>query len=123
LAPFGEDFVTLAFAVLDEGSCEAVRAELTLCLVFVFLLDLPAEGLPDFDSLPFADTFGAGAADPAGDLGDFLRVFLDIRLPFVAFRGSIIALLRQTGIKAEAGRGGPAQSMLKGNWRRYPSAR
>jgi hypothetical protein len=29
-----------------------------------------------------------------GVLGDFLRVFLDIRLPFVAFSGSIIALLR-----------------------------
>ena len=27
---------------------------------------------------------------PSGDLGDFLRVFLDIRLPFVAFGGSII---------------------------------
>jgi hypothetical protein len=27
-------------------------------------------------------------------LGDFLRVFLDIRLPFVAFSGSIIAVLR-----------------------------
>ena len=29
-----------------------------------------------------------------GVLGDFLRVFLDIRLPFVAFSGSIIAVLR-----------------------------
>jgi hypothetical protein len=27
-------------------------------------------------------------------LEDFLRVFLDIRLPFVAFGGSIIAVLR-----------------------------
>jgi hypothetical protein len=30
----------------------------------------------------------------AAVLGDFLRVFLDIRLPFVAFGGSIIAMLR-----------------------------
>jgi hypothetical protein len=28
----------------------------------------------------------------AGEWEDFLRLFLDIRLPFVAFRGSIIAL-------------------------------
>jgi hypothetical protein len=31
---------------------------------------------------------------PEGVLEDFLRVFLDIRLPFVAFSGSIIAPLR-----------------------------
>ena len=30
----------------------------------------------------------------AATLGDFLRVFLDIRLPFVAFGGSIIGVLR-----------------------------
>jgi hypothetical protein len=30
----------------------------------------------------------------AAVLGDFLRVFLDIRLPFDAFGGSIIGLLR-----------------------------
>jgi hypothetical protein len=38
----------------------------------------------------------ASAADfalPSDDLGDFLRNFLDIRLPFVAFRGSIITAL------------------------------
>jgi hypothetical protein len=38
-----------------------------------------------------ADDFnGARVAFPEGVLGDFLRVFLDIRLPFVAFGGSII---------------------------------
>ena len=31
-----------------------------------------------------------------GSLEDFLRVFLDIRLPFVAFRGSINRVLRVT---------------------------
>jgi hypothetical protein len=45
----------------------------------------------------------ADAVRPAGTalaaaatLEDFLRVFLDIRLPFVAFRGSTIAVLRVT---------------------------
>jgi hypothetical protein len=40
-------------------------------------------------------------------LGDFLRVFLDIRLPFVAFGGSIMEVLRvlsrQAGIEPAAG--------------------
>src|SRR4051794_13029685 len=43
--------------------------------------------LPDF----LADVLAA-FAEPI--LEDFLRVFLDIRLPFVAFGGSIIAALR-----------------------------
>jgi hypothetical protein len=34
------------------------------------------------------------AAFPEDVFGDFLRVFLDIRLPFVAFGGSIIRLLQ-----------------------------
>jgi hypothetical protein len=36
----------------------------------------------------------ARIAFPAGGLEDFLRVILDIRLPFVAFGGSIIGVLR-----------------------------
>jgi hypothetical protein len=36
----------------------------------------------------------ARAGVPTGALGDFLRVFLDIRLPFVAFGGSIMGVLR-----------------------------
>src|SRR6185312_3257081 len=39
------------------------------------------------------DDFAAGCR-PGEVLGDFLRDFLDIRLPFVAFGGSIIRLLR-----------------------------
>jgi hypothetical protein len=39
--------------------------------------------------------FWAGVVRLLGDgLEDFLRVFLDIRLPFVAFRGSTIRVLR-----------------------------
>jgi hypothetical protein len=33
-------------------------------------------------------------------LGDFLRVFLDIRLPFVAFRGSTIRVLRVASLRS-----------------------
>jgi hypothetical protein len=43
--------------------------------------------------LDFAGGFAA-AFRPSDVLGDFLRNFLDIRLPFVAFGGSIIGLLR-----------------------------
>jgi hypothetical protein len=53
----------------------------------------------------FADFAGwPRAALRAGVLGDFLRVFLDIRLPFVAFGGSTIGVLRgQDGIEPTAG--------------------
>jgi hypothetical protein len=71
--------------VLDEGLCEAGRTELPSCIVFVFFVDLLAEGVGAFDALLFADLFRPPAGDPTGDLEDFLRVFLDIRLPFVAF--------------------------------------
>jgi hypothetical protein len=44
---------------------------------------------------------------PDDGLGDFLRVFLDIRLPFVAFGGSIIGVLRvlsrEAGLTPTAG--------------------
>jgi hypothetical protein len=44
------------------------------------------------------------ALRPRDDLGDFLRDFLDIRLPFVAFGGSIIGLLRvPSGTPAKIG--------------------
>jgi hypothetical protein len=52
-------------------------------------------------------TDGVRAAFPEDVLGDFLRVFLDIRLPFVAFGGSTIGELRvlspQAGIESAAG--------------------
>ena len=82
--------------------------------------EAPAVGLP---ALP-ADFFAAGlrvfadgvlddvfdrarVAFPEEGLGDFLRVFLDIRLPFVAFGGSIMGLLRvvprEAGVESAAG--------------------
>jgi hypothetical protein len=66
--------------------CDAVAGLLTVFLADVFAAVRPAP-VPDF----LAAVFGGFLE---GVLGDFLRVFLDIRLPFVAFSGSIITLLR-----------------------------
>jgi hypothetical protein len=49
-----------------------------------------------------ADLARVGFADPG--LEDFLRVFLDIRLPFVAFGGSIITVLRASSGEPESRR-------------------
>jgi len=65
---------------------------------------LLAGGLRDFEGDGFGLVRdGPRVVFPVGDFWDFLRVFLDIRLPFVAFRGSIIEVLRQTGITSAAG--------------------
>ena len=92
------------FNGFDGSLCDPAETELPACPIFVFLLVLLAAGPPDCAGDPSG--FGrneAGADFPDGDFGDFLRVFLDIRLPFVAFRGSIIEVLRQTGIRSTAG--------------------
>jgi hypothetical protein len=74
--------------------CEAPEPAFSGCLV-AFLLDLLAVVCRAFDGDIFADVAGfARAALRADVLGDFLRVFLDIRLPFVAFSGSIMGVLR-----------------------------
>jgi hypothetical protein len=79
------------FKTLDESPCAFV------CLFFEFLLDLVAGDLPAFEAGRLAAAFDAAALGfrEARGLSDFLRVFLDIRLPFVAFRGSIIEVLDQ----------------------------
>jgi hypothetical protein len=101
------------FGVLDES-----RA--LLCPFRGFLLDFVAGERPAFGTDGLADAFVTRALREAGDLADFLRVFLDIRLPFVAFRGSIIAVLRSM-----AGRVSSAffRIMLKRISTRHPSAR
>jgi hypothetical protein len=77
-----------------------------------FLLEVFAAVAPVF--LPFVLTafptvFLAAFADLAAGfrrgevLGDFLRDFLDIRLPFVAFSGSIIGVLRVSFGEGESG--------------------
>jgi hypothetical protein len=74
----------------------------------VFLPDLFAAARRVFDGGVLADVADrVRTAFPEDALGDFLRVFLDIRLPFVAFGRSTIrelrALSRQAGIEPAAG--------------------
>ena len=93
VAVFRFDLAAAGFADLDEGPRNAL-----VCLLFADLLDLVAGDRPDFELTRLADAFdAAGFRTRAEGLPDFLRVFLDIRLPFVAFRGSIIEVLRQDG--------------------------
>jgi hypothetical protein len=108
------------FNALDGGLCDAFGAELRPWLFFMFLPDLLADGVRSF-----ADVFFAEVLEVARRVAwtkDFLRLFLDIRLPFVAFRRSIIAVLRQAGIMRTAGWAGSAQSMLKASSIRHPFA-
>ena len=94
------------FNALDGGLCDAFGAELRPCF-FMFFLDLLADGARCFEDFFFADVLDAArGVARTRDLGDFLRLFLDIRLPFVAFRRSIIAVPRQAGIMWAAGQAG-----------------
>jgi hypothetical protein len=90
-------------------------------LFFEFLPDLVVGDRPDFEVVRLAEAFDvAGFAFRAERLPDFLRVFLDIRLPFVAFRGSIIEVLRQHASgRLPAGRW-PSRIMLKRISTRHP---
>jgi hypothetical protein len=88
------------FNAFDGGLWDASKTALPGCLFFAFLPGLLAGALRDLEGGLFADAAGrARVVLPMEDLGDLLRVFLDIRLPFVAFRGSIIGVLKQAGIK------------------------
>ena len=95
-AVFRFDFAAAAFDAFGETLSGAL-----VCLVFEFLLDFFAGGRPVFEAVRLAEAFDPGLVFPADGLPEslwvFLRVFLDIRLPFVAFRGSIIEVLRQAG--------------------------
>jgi hypothetical protein len=95
------------FNGFDAALCEAFD-EVLAGRLRVSLPDLLAFARGIFEDGFFADAIDCPRAGLAGDaLGDFLRVFLDIRLPFVAFGGSIIGVLRvlsrQTGIGLTAG--------------------
>ena len=88
-AVFRFDFA--GFDALDETAGNAL-----VCLFFESLPDLAADDRSDVELIRLADAFEPAAFRFAAErLPDFLRVFLDIRLPFVAFRGSIIDVLRQ----------------------------
>ena len=80
----------------EAGAGDFNRFDAALCDVPAgpFLLDVFAVRLvPIVRVLEAFEDFGfCGRLDEV--LGDFLRDFLDIRLPFVAFGGSIIEILR-----------------------------
>jgi len=75
------------FNRFDVALCDVPPARFVPDVVAAFGRALGATVLEPFDD--FAATLRFGAA-----LGDFLRDFLDIRLPFVAFGGSIVGVLR-----------------------------
>ena len=95
------------FNCFDGALCDVLGLALPARL-FVFLADVLAVARRFFEGAFFADVFDrARAAFLEDALGDFLRVFLDIRLPFVAFGGSTMEVLRdlsrQAGIAPTAG--------------------
>ncbi len=91
----------------DGALCDAVTVVLPGCFL-TLLPDFFAAALRVLAAGVLAEIFDrARAGFGEGDFADFLRVFLDIRLPFVAFGGSIIGVLLalswHVGIKPTAG--------------------
>ncbi|HET7885996.1 MAG TPA: hypothetical protein VFL62_07210 [Bradyrhizobium sp.] len=92
----GAAALRFGFAATDFDGLAADPRNALVCLFFEFLADLVAGGRPDFVAR-LAEAFDVAAFRPTAEGSpDFLRVFLDIRLPFVAFRRSIIAVLKQS---------------------------
>jgi hypothetical protein len=90
-------------AVTLEGDFNRFDAALCDVPLNPFLLDGLAFDWPALAALvldAFEDFAAGGRVD--GVLGDFLRDFLDIRLPFVAFGGSIIKVLRGPAAEDES---------------------
>jgi len=75
------------FNRFDAALCDVPGERFVSDVVAAFGRAFWPADLEPFDD--FAATLRFGAA-----LGDFLRDFLDIRLPFVAFGGSIVGVLR-----------------------------
>jgi hypothetical protein len=95
------------FNFFEGALCDARGAAFRVFLA-ERLADFFAVALRVFAAGFLVDVFdGVRVVFPERDLGDFLRVFLDIRLPFVAFGGSTIGALRplpgQVGIMPTAG--------------------
>jgi hypothetical protein len=72
----------------DRNGFEATFVALELALL-AFLLAAARRPSPAFALVDPADRSRAGL--PEDDVGDLLGLFLDIRLPFVAFGGSIMS--------------------------------
>ena len=100
------------FNRFDAGLCDVSSARFRFD-VFADRLGFAALGFALDFFLDFAVAFAFGL-EPFKDLartdrldevlGDFLRDFLDIRLPFVAFGGSIIRILRVLAGEPESSR-------------------
>jgi hypothetical protein len=93
VAVFAADFNGFDAALCDGASLAFLVADLRAAG-----LSVVREPVPVFAAV-FVRIFPGDA-----DLGDFLRDFLDIRLPFVAFGGSIMGRLRDLP--------GPSESRL-----------
>jgi hypothetical protein len=92
------------FNAFEGAFCDAVRVA-PLVFFVAFLVDSLALAERLLVLCVFADfTDLARAAFCGAALGDFLRVFLDIRLPFVAFGGSIIGYCGSCPGEPESGR-------------------
>ena len=113
------DFAATGFGAFGESAGRALG-----CVTFEALPDFVAGERPDFELTRLVEVFDAkGVVFRAAGLPDFLRVFLDIRLPFVAFRGPIIEVLRQYGSgRSSAGQFWPFRIMLKRISTRHPPA-
>jgi hypothetical protein len=106
------DFTAAAFGSgdlngLDGARCDAFGVASVSRLPAFFVADLPGAALRDFAAgflaaLTERARVALAVTLAADVLGDFLRVFLDIRLPFVAFDGSIIGYGRSCSGKCES---------------------
>jgi hypothetical protein len=96
------------FNFFDGALCDAFGEAFPGCLFALLpelLPDLFAAARRVFAAGVLADVIdGARVAFPEEVLEDFLRVFLDIRLPFVAFGGSIIGYCGSCPGKMESNR-------------------
>ncbi|KRR16564.1 hypothetical protein CQ14_30525 [Bradyrhizobium lablabi] len=89
------DAILAALAGFLTVSLAAGLAALRPTLAAGFLADAAVAGWAVLRAALVADGFRAGVLRLWEDgLEDFMRVFLDIRLPFVAFRRSTIRVLR-----------------------------
>jgi hypothetical protein len=94
-AAFGDAFAVV-FGAAFPSCFLVVLAGLLTAALRVLVTAVLADAV-DFALTAFLEAvFPAGALEAvfSDSLEDFLRVFLDIRLPFVAFSGSIIRVLR-----------------------------